>query len=641
MRLKKKNVYRKTLQWSFFLLLLYMVVRLFTDSSYFADFEAYCPFGGMQALVSFLTTNSLACSMTENQIFMGLALLVGVAVAGKLFCGYICPIGTFTEWLGRLGDRFKMRYTITGFADRGLRIFKYGLLFITFYYTVGSSELFCKEYDPYYALFSGFGHDVNLWLAIAAIAITVLGAVFVRQFWCKYLCPLGAITNIFAFLPLFVGVLVVYLIALKLGLEIHWVWPLAVLSILGFLLEATRMKSWFFPPLRITRSANTCTDCKLCDKSCPMGIEISSYQVVDHIDCHICGDCLYSCPINDTLQINKKEVRWLPAAATVALTVLGFILALNIELPTINLRWGDHLKIENAAVFSQSGLKNVKCFGSATSFANKMKRVPGVLGVEAYVQSHTVKIYYDPGAIDETGLKKAIFTPAHTLIKTPPQDAVISTLKLEIDKLFDTYDTYYLTQLFKQSEGIWGFQTRYGEPVQAVVYFDADRLFPEKIKQIVESPTVTYATRNGKVTTELNFSVRAMSDTVETVSRERFIRQMFSPFNLPFNGYAQYAPNDLEVYQVAFPQALDPRFRRELRYLAAHLSLDSAIVRLETVFTDQPYARVYFVKDKMTPDKIWQLLTQDTLMFMYRDGKMGQKKSPFHFKKQGTVLSRK
>ncbi len=641
MAVKKKNYYRIVLQVTILLLLAYMVIRLIGDGSYFADFEAYCPLGGMLAFTSFLVTNTLACSMTENQIFMGIALVLGVVAVGKLFCSFICPIGTFTEWLGKIGDRFKVRFTIKGLADRGLRIFKYGLLFITVYYTVNSSELFCKEYDPYYATFTGFGHDVVFWMAIITLAVTILGSIFIRQFWCKYLCPLGAIANIFAFIPMFAGVIIVYLVLIKLGVEVSWVWPLAVISVLGFLLETTRMKSWFFPPFKITRSINSCTDCKVCDKSCPMGIDISKYEVVEHIDCHLCGDCLYACPVNDTLQINKKETRWLPATATVTLTILGLLLALNVELPTINLRWGDDAQMQIASVFSQSGLKNVKCYGSATSFASKMKRVPGVLGVEAYVQSHTVKIFYDPATIDENRLKKAIFTPTRTLLKSPPADAQISAVKLEINKLFDTYDTFYLTQLLKQSKAVWGFQTRYGEPVKAVIYYDPSKLSPAKIKEIIESPKVTYKTRNGNITQELNFSIASMDDSSRFVERSAFIRQMFSPYNLRFNGYKKYATEEIEVYQIPFKQAMDPRYRREFQFLAAHLSLDSAIVRFETAYTDQPYARVYFVKDRIAPEKIWQMLTQDTLHFMYRGGKMGQKKNPFRFNTEGVILSRK
>ena len=196
---KKRNIYRLALQWTILGLLLYMVVRPFVDKSYVADFEAYCPFGGLQAFSSFLANNSLACSMTTTQIFMGLALLVGVFIFSKLFCGYICPIGTFTEWLGRQGRRFKMNFVIKGLADRLLRVFKYALLFTTFYFTLSSSELFCKTFDPYYAVFSGFSGDVVIGYAAMALLLSIPGSFFIRQFWCKYFCPLSAASNIFSF----------------------------------------------------------------------------------------------------------------------------------------------------------------------------------------------------------------------------------------------------------------------------------------------------------------------------------------------------------------------------------------------------------------------------------------------------------
>ena len=118
---KETNYFKNTFQIFIFLLLGYMVIRIFTDVNYFADFEAYCPFGGMLALSSFMVSNTLACSMTETQIFMGLALIAGVILFSKLFCSHVCPIGTFTEWLGKLGDIFKMRYTISGIIDRVLK----------------------------------------------------------------------------------------------------------------------------------------------------------------------------------------------------------------------------------------------------------------------------------------------------------------------------------------------------------------------------------------------------------------------------------------------------------------------------------------------------------------------------------------
>ena len=126
---------------------------------------------------------------------MGVILLVGVLLFSKLFCSYICPIGTISEWLGRLGDQLKIRYTIKGLGDKILRSLKYILLFITLYFTLQSNELFCKKFDPYFSVASGFNSDVVVLYASLAIALVIFGSIFIRLFWCKYLCPLGAISN--------------------------------------------------------------------------------------------------------------------------------------------------------------------------------------------------------------------------------------------------------------------------------------------------------------------------------------------------------------------------------------------------------------------------------------------------------------
>ena len=165
------NYYRITLQWSIFALLIYMLLRPWFDRNYNPDFEAYCPFGGMQSLASYFSSHSLACSMTTVQIALGISLLLAVVLFSKLFCSYICPIGTFTEWMGVLGRRARLQVTLKGSPDKFLRQLKYILLFITFYFTVSASELFCRKFDPFYAGFTGFSGDVVLWYAIPAILL--------------------------------------------------------------------------------------------------------------------------------------------------------------------------------------------------------------------------------------------------------------------------------------------------------------------------------------------------------------------------------------------------------------------------------------------------------------------------------------
>ena len=132
------------------------------------DVEAYCPFGGLQAFGTYLVNNSLACSMSMLQIMMGLVLAVGVILFSKLFCGYLCPLGTVGEWMGRAGKKLHLQVEVPSgsIVDKLLRVVKYVLLFTILYFTLSSSELFCKKLDPFYAVATGFKGEIVLWMSV-------------------------------------------------------------------------------------------------------------------------------------------------------------------------------------------------------------------------------------------------------------------------------------------------------------------------------------------------------------------------------------------------------------------------------------------------------------------------------------------
>ena len=120
-----KNKLRVYIQLFFLALVGYVAIRPLFDSSYVADFEAYCPFGGIASLGSKLSQGTMSCNMSEVQVMLGIGLLVGVILIGKLFCSYVCPIGTVTEWLGKIGDKLKVRIEMPKILDRPLRALKY------------------------------------------------------------------------------------------------------------------------------------------------------------------------------------------------------------------------------------------------------------------------------------------------------------------------------------------------------------------------------------------------------------------------------------------------------------------------------------------------------------------------------------
>lgn len=634
---KQGNWYKTISQTVIMVLLGYMGFRIWIDTTYSTDFEAYCPLGGLQALGSYLTRGSLACSMSSVQIVMGLALMVGVLLFSKLFCGYICPLGTLSEWLGKLGEKFKIRFTITGIIDKILRILKYALLFITFYFSLKSSELFCKKFDPYYTITSGFNGEIVVLYATLAVMILVFGSIFLRLFWCKYLCPLGAASNIFKFWWWFIGIMAAYIVAHKFGIEMSYVWPLAVLSIGGYLLEVFRMRKAGPSLVHITRNEESCINCHLCSRKCPQGIDVAAMTKVSHVDCNLCGDCLNACPEHETLQINHRSMRWFPATAMLTLIVLGLILSSSWEVPTIDETWGTEEELANTSTYTHSGLKNIKCFGSATTFANQMRRVNGIYGVSAYVRSHTVKIRYDKNLLNEEKIQRLIFTPVKRIID-PLGNDIDSVIRIttKVDKFFDPMDVYYLQQLLSQESGACAFETEFGCPVLIHFYFPKNNIPSKKeLKELIETRSLTYTLAGKENRVKLNYELVAVNDQAVMLSRMDYLKTMFIPTFMRFNKYNNYSGEVLKAYTIPMGQNADLKSRYS--YLVSHLSNDPGVVGFETSLNEagDEMGNIIFVDTLTSLKKIDQALHADSLKITKTNGETSKVPNPFVFNHKG------
>lgn len=627
------NYYRITLQLGILALLAYMVIRPMINKNYVPDFEAYCPFGGMQSLASYLSIHSLACSMTTVQIALGITLILAAVLFSKLFCSYICPIGTITEWIGQAGRKTKLNITLKGKPDKFLRILKYGLLFITFYFSVTASELFCRKFDPFFAGFTGFSGDVVLWYAIPAMLLTLAGSFFIRQFWCKYVCPLGAITNIAVYaLPASALTLLWVLLSGPAGLSIPWPWLLGSLCLMGFLFEATTLKFLVFPLLRITRNDDLCTHCRICDKKCPMAIQISTAKTVDHIDCHLCVDCVVKCPEKGALTINKRSYPWLPAVATIVLIVAAIIASAYYELPTISEKWGD-VNGKNVKTLKLAGLKSIKCFGSSRSFANQMKEVPGVLGVETYVKHNRVVVYFDGNRINESYVKESIFTPLSEILNYEGLNSInIQFLTIGIDRCFDPKDQFYLGELLRKDKGILALSTQFGEPVKATIYYDPALTDENKIKTSLLSKTLELGEGPDRETVETGFGINDKGISSGTIPVHKFQNLFIPATDVQFNKYEKYSLDKMSVYEIPFVQAADPRLQKWIPFLVSHLSNNDGIVRFQTIFSENgPLARIWFVNSLTTVEKLNESLKAPEFVVHYPDKSVKKVKSPFLF----------
>lgn len=634
-KLKLSNWPRPVMQWGVILVIIILALIPKFDSNYTPDFEAYCPFGGIQALGSYLLSQALSCTMTSAQIVMGILLILAVFVLSKLFCSYICPVGTVSEWLGKLGDKLKVRITIKGLVDKIFRSLKYILLFVTLYYTFQSNELFCKKFDPYFAVASGFNLDVAVLYAVIGILLVILGSVFIRLFWCKYICPLGAISNIFKFTGFFLGVLVLYFLLLKFGVDINYIWPLAVACIGGYVIEISGKYGKVFPLVKITRNEETCTGCQLCSRKCPQAIDVASMKVVREADCNLCSECVSVCPEKGTIQINRKNsLRWLAPVATIVIIVAGIFLGSLWEVPTIDQKWVGKNEISNAKIFTQSGLKNIKCYGSSMAFASKMQQVDGVLGVATYVKHHRVKVYYDPNKLNEAKIQKLLFTPSKLVLKTlGKQYTELTVVTVWLNNFFDLLDFNYLARMVQNKTEAVGVVSEYDCPVIVKLYFPVGTApKKEELISILESKTFTFEYNGKSQTVDLNYDV-AKGPDYQTVAKAEYAKVMFSPFEMEFNEYEKIDASVIDTLSIPFGK--NKVYQSKLNYLVSHLSNDKGIVKFQTFLNDsaEEMVSISYVDSVTNINNIYQYLNSDTLVFTYSSGKTGKVANMFKFGK--------
>ena len=614
------------------------------------DPETYCPMGGLQALATYLANHSLPCSMSSVQVMMGIALVAAVVLFSKLFCAYICPLGTVQDLFSKLRNliRFKEIKVRNGsVADKILRIIKYALLFWIFYMTVGASELFCKNLDPYYAIATGFKGEITLWMSIVSISVVVLGSFLVDMFWCRYLCPLGAISNSLKFW-LWIGVLFgVYFVADVLGMSIPWAVLLGAFCIVGYLLEIFHAKPKL-QVLKIQKNMATCNNCGLCMKKCPYHINIKSFRngTVDSVDCTLCGECVAACntgalQVGITGRMKGKLWNIVPAVLTVALIVFGIWAGGKFELPTIDLKWGEAEQLETVTV---EGLRSVKCYGSSMAFKAKLEKIQGVHGVKVFVKRHAADILYNPAQTNPDKIQEAIFVPSKFRIQTPDHNACdsLKVVVIRTEGMYDKMDINYLgMQMRLTGKKLYGLETEFACPLIVRVYMDpSEDLDEDWFEDVVEMETLNMPTHGGgEKVIEVDYEFVGLEDGVSYVSTESFIRNMFSPFRVQWKSRIEAAEGKQQfVYEIVDKNYEKPIILRNMPFLSNHLSTHEGVIG---VYLDlnkdlQPSVQIRFA-EPMTAERLWELMTMETWTITYKADDVRQEPAKLNFKAPGNV----
>lgn len=252
-----------------FLMIQHIVVGESSTAST-ASPEAYCPFGGLETLYQFITGgNSFISHAHLSNIVMLIAVLVVALLFRSAFCGWICPLGFFQDimhlfskflqkripglrhWIVSLGNHSRVLHVL----DRYLRFVKYLVLI----WAIGGASYFgvmvFRDYDPWAAFLNLL--EFSFTPGLIVLIVTLLASFFIERPWCRYACPLGAVSGL-------VGKL---------------------------------------SPAYIKRNPEVCTSCKLCTRSCPMGLKVHSVDTIKSVDCVSCLECVGTCPQKGALEV--------------------------------------------------------------------------------------------------------------------------------------------------------------------------------------------------------------------------------------------------------------------------------------------------------------------------------------------------
>ena len=113
----------------------------------------------------------------------------------RAFCGYMCPIGTLSEWLSLAGRRLGLQAARRAAARRpGVGLVKYVLLGVVLWFTYRAGELVFRGFDPCYALISRHGADITFW-AYVILGLLVTASLVIVMPFCRWLCPMAAVMN--------------------------------------------------------------------------------------------------------------------------------------------------------------------------------------------------------------------------------------------------------------------------------------------------------------------------------------------------------------------------------------------------------------------------------------------------------------
>jgi len=261
--------------------------------------EAFLPIGALVSLKHWLASGNIhpvhPAALVLFLTFVGMSVL-----AKKSFCSWLCPVGTLSDWAWKAGRGLLGRNFLPWKPlDLMLRSLKYLLLlfFVKLILIDMPAAALGGFLDaPYWAI-----SDVKMLhfftgpstTTLVVVGALLLASLAIKNAWCRYLCPYGAL--------------------------------LGLASLLS--------------PFKIRRQAAACNGCKRCSRACPASLPVDQKSVIRSAECTGCLSCISQCR-SDALAMTPPGRRWPQFAFP--LTVLG-LFAIGVLSGMLSGHWQTNL----------------------------------------------------------------------------------------------------------------------------------------------------------------------------------------------------------------------------------------------------------------------------------------------------------
>lgn len=240
-------------------------------------------FSAVQDILAAFMDGSFSAGELFPQITIVFMVFLITALWGRFFCGFLCSFGMLQELIFFFSKRvISGKVRIPERFDSAMKFLKYFILV----FIAAGVWILALPVDSSWNPWGVFGILVSGNFSVISsaiptvgfavlIAITV-GSLFVGRFFCRYLCPLGAL--------------------------------FAVVS---------RKRLY-----KIRRQSDSCTNCGLCTRSCSMGIRVPEKNAVISEECIQCMQCLSICPKESLSASPAGAIAGTAAAAAIGGTVI-------------------------------------------------------------------------------------------------------------------------------------------------------------------------------------------------------------------------------------------------------------------------------------------------------------------------------